>query len=128
MGVLLKLNRDAPMQDIVDVLPSIMALALVEDKDIFSTVEAFRPVIDGDEYKDQPLALIRDGKWQNYKDLIVGTNTQELETIQFYIPKNITISKNIFEVSILLKIPECLYYFSIFVNRFSTTQSSHGIR
>lgn len=64
-----------------------MALSLIEDQDLYSTIEAFRPVLDGDEFNKQPFELFRDGGWNSDKDVIIGTNANELEIIQFYIPR-----------------------------------------
>lgn len=48
--------------------------------------EPFRPVIEGEEFTDQPLELFRNGKWQTDKEILIGTNIQELETVQYETP------------------------------------------
>lgn len=70
------------------------------NKDIWTVVEPFRPVIDGEEYKDQPLNLFRDGMWQKYKSFIIGTNTEETYILKYFNPTSFKISNATVYVSI----------------------------
>ncbi|XP_077975514.1 acetylcholinesterase-like [Styela clava] len=78
---------DATPQQLNAGLVAAMPMSLYEDQDLWSTVEAFRPVLDGVEFTKQPFEMFQEGTWNTEKDLIVGTNTNELEIIQFYIPE-----------------------------------------
>ena len=49
--------------------------------DIWTTDEPFRPIVDGVILKDQPLNLFRNGLWQNRKEMIIGTATEEMAVI-----------------------------------------------
>jgi len=60
----------------VNALGFVKDLAL-DTLSFFDYFEPYRPVIDGVEFKDQPLNLFRDGKWQKHKQVIIGMNTEE---------------------------------------------------
>lgn len=77
--------------------------SLFSSLDIWGTIEPFRPIIDDVEYTKQPMDSFRDGDWHTDKGLVIGTNTQELEMIQYYIPF-IDISRLMYKVIIINKI------------------------
>lgn len=77
--------------------------SLFSSLDIWGTIEPFRPIIDDVEYTKQPMDSFRDGDWHTDKGLVIGTNTQELEMIQYYIPF-IDISRLMYKVILLIKL------------------------
>jgi len=50
--------------------------------DLFGAIEPFRPVIDGVEFKAQPLTLFKNGLWQSHKELIIGTTNEEMAWVE----------------------------------------------
>ena len=77
---------------------SVMAKLLLEG-DLFGAIEPFRPVIDGIEFTDQPLNLFKTGKWQAHKELMIGTNQEEMAQISaFFESLGIPLPKALFEV------------------------------
>lgn len=64
---------------------SVMLRSFV-NRDVMGLIEPFRPIIDGVEFSDQPLHLYRDSKWNSDKDMIVGVETEEMESIQYTLP------------------------------------------
>jgi len=94
---------------------SVMGKLLLE-KDLFGALEPFRPVIDGNEFGDQPLNLFKSGQWQTHKELIVGINQEEMAQISaFFEDLGLPLPKAVFEVSILIY----LKYFLFFSDRIS---------
>ena len=76
-----------------------MIAGLLKDGDLFGAIEPFRPVIDGEEFKDQPLNLFRNGLWQTHKEVIIGTNQEELAQISAAFESiGIPLPKSLFEV------------------------------
>jgi len=82
-----------------------MAMALAE-RDIQTTAEPYRPITDGVEFTDQALNLFRDGKWQTYKEVLMGTTTQELADINAIFSDAI-IGENLFQVQLYIN-PFCI--------------------
>lgn len=82
----------------LDQIPAVMLQSLLAG-DGWSTVEPYRPVIDGVEFTDQPLTLFQNGKWNTEKEFITGANTQEVEILQFYVPGDIKFNQVMFRVS-----------------------------
>jgi len=44
---------------------------------VLEALETFRPTIDQAEFTKNPLMLFREGNWQTYKELIIGSNVDE---------------------------------------------------
>nr|XP_039252805.1 acetylcholinesterase-like [Styela clava] len=80
-------NREVPV-----VIRSLIA------GDIMGMSEPYRPVIDGVEFTDQPMSLYRDGKWNSYKSMIMGVNTQELDDIPYFVPDPVPTGKALFTI------------------------------
>ena len=77
---------------------SVMGNLLIEG-DLFGAIEPFRPVIDGIEFMDQPLNLFKNGKWQTHKELMIGTNQEEMAQISaFFEDIGLPLPKAVFEV------------------------------
>ena len=75
-----------------------MALSL-RDGDFFGGIEPFRPVIDGTEYKAQPLTLFKNGLWQTHKEVIIGTNQEEMSYVDSVLEgTGLPFPKRLFEV------------------------------
>jgi len=77
---------------------------LIPQGDIFSLVEPYRPIIDGEMFTDQPINIFRDGLWHTDKELIIGTTTQEMayvnsvfDTLQSFGQGRLKIGRRIFE-------------------------------
>ena len=47
-------------------------------------MEPFRPIIDGTIITGQVLDLFKKGSWQSDKELIIGTNSEEMEFIDSF--------------------------------------------
>lgn len=43
-----------------------------------SLIEAFRPVVGGTEFPEQPMAMIQSGAWNKDKNVIIGDNSDEM--------------------------------------------------
>ena len=72
---------------------------LLAERDFFGVFEPFRPVIDGLEYTDQPLALFRDGLWQTHKEVMIGFNEHEMAFVNaFFEDIGLPLPKAVFEV------------------------------
>lgn len=67
---------------------------------MLNVVEPFRPYIDGIEFTDHPMTMIKDGKWNTNKPFIIGTNQEELVIFKYFLPMN----ENVFRVSSLTSI------------------------
>jgi len=50
-------------------------------KDLFGVAEPWRAILDGDEFKMQPMEAFRDGAWNNDKPIVMGSAADEI-----YIP------------------------------------------
>ena len=68
-------------------------------------MEPFRPIIDGFEIKDQTLTLFKQGRWQSEKQIIIGTNIQEMALVNRAAQtRNISLSSELFKVMIIFSI------------------------
>ncbi|XP_077974532.1 crystal protein-like [Styela clava] len=67
--------------------------------DVMAFIEPYRPVIDGVEFTDQPLALYRGGKWNSDKSMIVGVNTEESDGIAYLLPETFPTGKTMFTIA-----------------------------
>ena len=66
------------------------ALRVIDHRTV---VEPFRPIIDGDEFTQQPLATLQDGDWNTEADVIIGTNREELwDVIAIFDGRNVSLS------------------------------------
>ena len=66
------------------------ALRVIDHRTV---VEPFRPIIDGDEFTQQPLAMLQDGDWNTEADVIIGTNREELwDVIAIFDGRNVSLS------------------------------------
>ena len=75
--------------------------SLIEN-DLFGAIEPFRPVIDGIEFRAQPLTLFKNGMWQTDKELIIGTAQEEMAYIEALFEKaNINLTCRLFKVRII---------------------------
>lgn len=97
--------RNKNSSEINQALPKVMVRSLVKDQDLYNTIEPFRPVLDGEEFTKQPFEMFADGTWNIEKDVLMGTNANELEILQFFIPTQgpngteIQFGKRAYEVS-----------------------------
>ena len=68
----------------------VTALRVIDHRTV---VEPFRPIIDGDEFTQQPLAMLQDGNWNTATDVIIGTNREELwDVIKIFNGRNVTLN------------------------------------
>ena len=51
-------------------------------------LETFRPTIDQTEFAKNPLNLFREGNWQTYKELIIGSNIDEFVVLTERVLRN----------------------------------------
>lgn len=65
-------------------------------KDVFGVVEPFRPIVDYDEFENQPLELFKNGIWNKEKEVIVGTTSDELAQA-IIIFRNFDVKWNLFK-------------------------------
>ena len=85
-------------QVLVDAISKILRASLA-DRDMFGAIEPFRPVIDGTEFRAQPLTLFKNGQWQSHKELIIGTANEEMAWIEaLFTSIGFKLPKSLFEV------------------------------
>lgn len=76
-----------------------MLIDSLREGDLFGAIEPFRPVIDGLEYKGQPLTLFKKGMWQSDKELMIGTVQEEMAYIQaIFENMDLPLPRSLFEV------------------------------
>lgn len=88
--------REEPAFNLLDAMKAVMKMSLVNG-DSLTSIEPFRPTAEGgDEFPVQPLEMFRDGKWNTDKEVLMGTNREEMAKIstRYY---NQTLSKMFFE-------------------------------
>jgi len=68
--------REVTPEEIFSLSPMIKREA-ENNGDVWTSIEPFKPVIDGQFLKGQPLELFRDGMWSTEKEIIIGTNSDE---------------------------------------------------
>lgn len=66
--------------------------------DLFGIIEPFRPVIDGIELKENPIQFIQNGGLSGEKEIIIGTDIEEMIYVPAYIPDRLNITKKRYEV------------------------------
>jgi len=74
---LLSVCRQADPSLIANATNGVIKRALEKD-DVWGAIEPYRPVIDGQEFAKQPMELFKAGEWSSNKEIIIGTNSQEL--------------------------------------------------
>nr|XP_002120910.2 uncharacterized protein LOC100180803 [Ciona intestinalis] len=57
--------------------PKVMVRSLLQ-RELFNGIEPFRPYIDGVDFSDQHMKLFQEGKWNTDKEIIFGTNNEEM--------------------------------------------------
>ena len=91
-------HRNTPPEELVKVANRIR-LRSVANADLYTAVEPFSPVLDGSEFTFDPIQYFENGGWHgNEKNVILGTNIDEMAFISAYIPKLLKISYEKFEV------------------------------
>ena len=70
------------------------------DIELFNGIEPFRPIVDGDEFTNQPLNLFKNGKWNKEKELIVGSNSEEMSYVSAVLA-NIRLIEDLYTVSLI---------------------------
>ncbi|CAK8682117.1 unnamed protein product [Clavelina lepadiformis] len=89
--------RNTPPEELVKVANRIR-LRSVANADLYTAVEPFSPVLDGSEFTFDPIQYFENGGWHgNEKNVILGTNIDEMAFISAYIPKLLKISYEKFE-------------------------------
>lgn len=74
----------------------------IRDLDAAQIAEPYRPLIDGEEWADQPLMLFQQGKWHTEKPVIIGTNFEEMSYVSAVLNEALPggLGKRLFEVSL----------------------------
>ena len=91
-------SREFDPQVLVDAISQMLPASLA-DGDMFGAIEPFRPVIDGTEFRAQPLTLFKNGQWQSHKELIIGTTSEEMAWVEaVFTSIGIPLPKRLFEV------------------------------
>ena len=68
--------------------------------DLFTVLETFAPVIDGEEFTQDPIQYFQNGGWQNNgKNVIIGSNSEEMSLVSAQFPKHYKVGQEAFEVS-----------------------------
>ena len=67
-------------------------------RDIRTAIEPFRPIVDGEEFTEQPLSMLQNGDWNTNVDIIIGTNREEMWNVKTLF-KGIPVFKSVLLVS-----------------------------
>ena len=79
--------------------PKVMVRSLLQ-RELFNGIEPFRPYIDGVDFSDQHMKLFQEGKWNTDKEVIFGTNNEEMIYASALVHGvGLTLSKILFQVS-----------------------------
>ena len=69
--------------------------------------EPFSPVIDGEEFTQGPFEYFQQGKWEgNKRNLIFGTNVDEMFGAAFLFSPGVPVNNDTFEVRVMFVIME----------------------
>ncbi|XP_076813222.1 crystal protein-like [Clavelina lepadiformis] len=74
----------------------IQTIMFSDNPDLFFVIEPYHPVLDGVEIMEQPLDFFQSGKWQNYKEVIIGVMKNEVAYVNAAL-KNVKLRKSMFE-------------------------------
>lgn len=66
--------------------------------ELYNGIEPFRPYVDGVEFTDQPLKLVQMGEWNTDKNVIIGTNNEEMSYVSEVLA-NVNVTEERFTVS-----------------------------
>ena len=68
--------------------------------DLFGAIEPFGFVLDGEEFTHNPIEFIQGGKWMgDSRVVIMGTNIDEMNNVEVFIPDFIKLNRERFEVA-----------------------------
>ncbi|XP_076823388.1 uncharacterized protein LOC143469537 [Clavelina lepadiformis] len=70
--------------------------------DLFTVLETFAPVIDGEEFTQDPIQYFQNGGWHNNgKNVIIGSNSDEMSLVSAQFPKHYKIGQEAFEAFVV---------------------------
>jgi len=71
----------------------------IVNRDLYGAISPFRFVLDGDEFTLNPFRFIQEGNCIGTSRLVLmGTNIEEMNNIDVFIPPGLEITKGLFQV------------------------------
>lgn len=79
-----------------------LMLKNIRDGSLVGIAEPFGMVLDGEEFTENPIQFVQNGRWLEDKRVaVMGSVIEEFNQIRAYIPKIINLSLEQFQVKIL---------------------------
>ena len=76
-----------------------LMLKNIKDANLLGAIEPFGMVLDGEEFIENPIQFVQNGRWkEDTRFIILGSTIEEMNHIQSYIPQFIQLRKTQFEV------------------------------